>query len=237
MAASLRAVVRDVLDSNPDHVLVNGDVAFRSGEAADYVQFRDLIQPIVSRGVPIHLTLGNHDHRGRLLAALAPPHETLIADKAVCSRVERGTHWILLDSLEKVNGIPGTLGPTQRSWLARRLDNHPNTPAVICLHHNPEVSLAGLTDTPEFLEILRPRRQAKAVIFGHTHEFHISTDDGLHFINLPAVGYSFRADKSLGWLLARVSPDRMEISFNCLDGRESACGTPRVLSWRSDNRA
>ncbi len=233
MSRALASVVRHVLDARPDHVLVNGDVAFRSGEPGDYVQFGESIQPLAASRIPLHLTLGNHDHRAHLVAALSPPCEKSVSDKTISSRVEGGTHWILLDSLEKVNGIPGTLGEPQRAWLARRLDTHPDTPAVICLHHNPEWTLTGLTDAPQFLEVIRPRRQVKAIVFGHTHEFGVTTVDGIHMINLPAVGYRFRADKALGWVLAHVDQNQMEIELRCLNGGESACDSARILPWRT----
>jgi len=46
MADNLRAVVEDVISLRPDHVLINGDVAFAEGLPADYAAFQDIISPL-----------------------------------------------------------------------------------------------------------------------------------------------------------------------------------------------
>ena len=72
MASQLSTAVRDVLDlpRRPVGALVNGDLAFNTGESADYAAFTDLIAPLRTAGIPLHLALGNHDHRERFWAAL-----------------------------------------------------------------------------------------------------------------------------------------------------------------------
>src|SRR5436305_1748841 len=79
MADHLAAVNKEVtaLPRRPAGVLVNGDCALKTGQAGDYATFSELLKPLREAGLPLHLTLGNHDHRDRFLAAFdgdkAPP--------------------------------------------------------------------------------------------------------------------------------------------------------------------
>ena len=233
MATNLQRVIDDVVSASPDHVLFNGDLAFAKGEHGDYGVFRDLITPLQDRGTPLHLTLGNHDHRARLVESLGQTADTALTDKVVSALSVGGVRWLLLDSLERVDGIRGSLGPEQRAWLSRQLNSNA-APAIVCVHHNPEPSFVGLRDFEEFLRIVLPRRHVKLVLFGHTHRFRVWQTDGLHFVNLPAVGFWFNPRASLGWVLARVGQGGMRLELRGVSSREQDHGATRDLAWRSD---
>src|ERR1700722_13631177 len=47
---------------NPAGVFVSGDCAFDDGLAEDYATFANLLTPLREAGMPVHLTLGNHDN-------------------------------------------------------------------------------------------------------------------------------------------------------------------------------
>lgn len=127
----------------------------------------------------------------------------------------------------------GSLGPGQRNWLTRQLDAA-TTPAIVCVHHNPERSFVGLKDTDELLRILLPRRRVKLVLFGHTHQFRVWQTDGLHFVNLPATGFRFFDPAvSLGWVRARIRPDEMRLEFCGVSVHEPDHGVTHHLVWRS----
>src|SRR5207253_937234 len=51
------------MDGLAASVIVNGDCAYSTGEVADYTTFTELIKPFREAGMPVHLTLGNHDRR------------------------------------------------------------------------------------------------------------------------------------------------------------------------------
>lgn len=112
----------------------------------------------------------------------------------------------------------------------------PADPTIIMLHHNPDPSLSGFTDSTAFLEIVRAHRQVKALIDGHTHEFRLSTSEGVHLINLPATGYRFNPDEPLGWAEAHIHPSGAAIDLHCLHGRSRKFGTRHHLAWRRDRR-
>jgi len=244
MAENLERVVAEVVAAGPDRVLICGDLALASGEQADYAMLRELVSPLASRGIPMHVIPGNHDNRDQLVESLGPaaasaarPDEA-VSGKIVSSEVIGGMHWAFLDSLEEVNGLPGRLGRQQLDWLARRIEATP-LPAVVCLHHNPQRSLTGLHDADEFLDVVLPRRRVKAVLFGHTHEFRLWQNDGLHFVNLPACGYCLlvKPNRPLGWVLATIRPDGMHLDFRGLTPREPAHGSSYDLPWRGERVA
>ena len=73
-----------------------------------------------------------------------------LADHNVALIETPRANWFVLDSLEKTLSTPGLLGKSQLAWLARTLDEHPDKPALVMVHHNllfPGDLKAGLKDT------------------------------------------------------------------------------------------
>jgi len=64
MADNLTDCVRELAawPVKPAAVIVNGDLAFRSGQPEDYLTFGKVIDPVRVLA-PVHLSLGNHDDR------------------------------------------------------------------------------------------------------------------------------------------------------------------------------
>ncbi len=46
----------------------------------------------------------------------------------------------------------------------------------------------GLIDTDDLFAVAKPRRNVKAMVFGHTHHWGVERIDDIHLINLPALG-------------------------------------------------
>ena len=110
------------------------------------------------------------------------------------------------------------------------------TRAVVVIHHNPGTGQnnGGLKDTEALLEILRPRKQVKAWIFGHTHVWHIQPDaSGIHLVNLPPVAYIFHPGDPAGWVHATVRSDGMKLELRCLDVGHKDHGQVVDLKWRA----
>ena len=104
------------------------------------------------------------------------------------------------------------------------------------LHHNPispdATKKTGLIDTPEFLEILLPRRHVKAVFYGHTHTWRQLQHDGLHLINLPAVAYPFRSEELTGWVDCTLRADGATLNPQAHDTSHPEHGKVVNLTWR-----
>ncbi len=242
MAANLKAVVAEVtaLSPRPAVVVVNGDMAYKSGTEGEYRAFAELIKPLREAGLPLHLTLGNHDDRDHFLAAFADaaPKERPVEGKHVMVVEAERANLFLLDSLEPKLGANGECGEAQRAWLAKALDARPNKPAVVFAHHNLTWTAdakglhSGLTDVVDFWPVLKERKQVKAYVFGHTHTWKLDRKDDVHLINLPAIGYPFSKGPLIGWLDVRLREDGLDLEVRGLDAKHADHGKKVELSWR-----
>ena len=217
---------------------MNGDCAVLKGLAEDYATFSTLITPLREAGLPLHLTLGNHDDREVFRTALkdAAPTTPPLASKHVSIVKGARANWFLLDSLNEVNKTPGTLGDEQRAWLAKALDANATKPALVMVHHNPVTpapgKVPGLTDTEQLLALLLPRRHVKALFFGHTHTWRFTEKDGLHLVNLPAVAYPFAATEVTGWVDVKLTEKGAALGLHAHDTQHAAHGKITELTWR-----
>jgi hypothetical protein len=237
MAANLRQVGVELLEQRerPAAVLVCGDCAFGDGKSADYATLVNLLKPVREQALPVHLALGNHDHRERFWKALPPAaREQAPADRHITMIPGARANWFVLDSLMETNKTPGNLGEEQRAWLAGALDRHSDRPALVMVHHNPDdkPNTSGLTDTESLFEILAPRKHVKALFFGHTHNWHLSERAGIHCVNLPPVAYVFAEGKPNGWVDARLAENGMTLELRCLTPTHPQHASRHELQWR-----
>jgi len=225
------------LPRRPAGVIITGDCAFNSGQPGDYTLFDETLLPVRADQVPIHIALGNHDNRANFWAALTTEKMAAhpVADRQVALLKTPRANWFILDSLEKTLSTPGLLGPEQLHWLGEALDANPKKPALIVLHHNPglEGGNMGLKDTLSLLEVIRPRKQVKAYIYGHTHSWKVEQDpSGIHLVNLPAVAYVFREEEPSGWVLATLERTGVRLELHCLNQIHKQNGQTLELEWR-----
>ena len=240
LTRQLTATVADVLawERRPAGGLINGDLAFNTGESADYTTFADLVKPLRAAGIPLHLGMGNHDHRARFRAALqvdagGPP---LVEGRQISIVTSARANWFMLDSLDRTNVTPGVLGAAQLAWLERALDARQDKPALVVVHHNPNDggNKSGLTETGPLLDLLRSRRHVQAHFFGHSHRWSVERDpSGLHLINLPTTAYPFDNQQPAGWVRAILEPEGMRLELRALDQRHPAHGQTHALAWRA----
>jgi 3',5'-cyclic-AMP phosphodiesterase len=237
MGVNLHRAFQEVLalPKRPSGVFITGDCAYNSGETADYRRFVELLDPVRGHGVPLHITLGNHDQRQHFRAILREEKTPrgCPADKQAAFLKTPRVHWFLLDSLEQTLVTPGSVGPAQLDWLARSLDASPSKPALVLVHHNPATP-TGLRDIQALLDVINPRRQVKALIYGHTHAWSVQTNpSGIHLINLPPVAYVFREGDPSGWVHARVDDQSIRLELRCLNPLHPAHGQVTQLQWRA----
>ena len=195
MAECLQRVVDDVLAQNPRpaHAIVNGDCARTNGHEAEYREFLRLIHPIREAGITVHVTIGNHDNREQLWKA-APDLKVEKGGRHVGTIALPKGEIILLDS-EK-----STLGAEQLKWLREELaDNErQDVPMLGFIHYNPYPRsgirpLKGLSskESDSLLALVTEQKRAKALFFGHTHDWKVEKWIDVHMINQPPVGYYF----------------------------------------------
>ncbi len=248
MAENLRRCANQVLKigQKPFGLIINGDCAYLDGKTEDYVTFSHCIQPLREQSIQVHCTLGNHDHRNNFLnAIIGPPppnaeRPMIVPDKHVASVSSALVNWILLDSLDLVNKAPGRIGEAQLGWIERELRNLSNKPTFIVAHHNPmqasmdEKKKGGcLQDSDALFDLLASYPKVQGFIYGHTHTWlrtkHEKT--GLPLINLPPIAYVFDPKRPNGWVIARVSAERIEFELRALNPAHDEHGQKHVIKF------
>jgi len=228
MTANLKQVVKEVqgLATRPAGVIINGDCAYLKGQPADYANFVQCLEPLISSGQTLHMTMGNHDARDAFYDALKQqqPDQPLVKSRHVSLIETPFANLFLLDSLKQTNVVTGELGQAQLKWLSEALDARPNQPAILIAHHTLQLTppaagkaWGGIAETAEFLELMHSKKQVKAYVFGHSHRWSHTQDKNLHLVNLPAVAYVFDKTQPNGWTTAQLGPQGIQFQLQALD--------------------
>src|SRR4051812_6068653 len=238
----LKQVAAEVakLSPKPVAVVIDGDLAHKTGTAAEYKLFAELIEPVRTAGLPLHLGLGNHDNFTRFaegLAKLRPADKPVEGKQVVVVELERANLFVL-DSFDPKNAVGGLLGESQLKWLAKALDERKAKPAVVFVHHPLQFDVpksgkaGGIADTADFWPLLKDRPHVKAFVFGHTHTWKLAEKDGVHLINLPAIGYPFAKGEVTGWVDAALTEKGVRLEVHAIDPKHTKHGDKTELTWR-----
>lgn len=243
MLDCLNRIIDEVLaePSPPAGVIINGDCAFSKGLAADYVTLSTALVRLTDAGLPVHMTMGNHDDRAPFYNAFASQRadNPLVDGKHVSILSTPTTNLFLMDSLLEVPLVAGELGQPQLDWLASALDAHSDKPAIVIAHHNlqflPKGSTAkigGLRDSQELVDLLSTRPHVQAYIFGHSHRWNVGEKhDDLHLVNLPACSYVFKPEHANGWVKAKFGSDQLALELRALDHAHPQHGEQHELGY------
>jgi len=246
--SNLRQAIREILArvQRPAAVIINGDLAMSVGVEADYKAFGELIAPLSEAGLPVHLTLGNHDTREAFLKSFPK----LVSASNFKEHRHNGlidlpnTRLILLDSLKESPAAPGRLGDEQIGWLLSKIDETPQKAVVLVAHHNPKVGgdplhfPGGVEDTEAFWPEVVKRTQVKAYIHGHVHDWTLAAHTGIHIINTLAVSFVGNpALSTTGWTLASFHPEAVELNIQTTQRAHPWANERKWLFWRQTKRA
>ena len=137
------AALRD-LSPRPDLMLVTGDIANDGDDAQSYARYAEAIADLP---FPVWPLMGNHDSRAPFLKQFP---ETPSAGGFIQYAIDDHPLRILvLDTLE-AGRHGGAFCETRAAWLAARLDEAPERPTLIALHHPPiATGIPWLTEDPD----------------------------------------------------------------------------------------
>ena len=241
LADNLRRVTSEVLamKSPPAGVIVNGDCACREGRVEDYRTLsRLIVEPLVAKKLPVHVTLGNHDNRERFLEGLGRGAGASPVEGRLVS-VLRGRHAniFMLDTLDRTREMSGTVGAKQVEWLDKSLAAMGDLPAIVMGHHplsddHPFRERGGIRDSKPLWDVLRRHRHVKAFLFGHNHFWGAFQRDGIHLVNLPSTAWTFLPVYPTGWVEMTLEPKGAELRVRRIGGAElpGETGTAK-LAW------
>ncbi len=207
-----------------DHVVLTGDLT-HDGSVAGARRLGALLEPF---GAPISHLPGNHDDPATLCAALGGQPEAWPR----CVRIQ-GWDLILLNS--HVPGQEGGwLGAPQRDQLAAWLDDAPQRPTLVALHHHPVpvgsawMDAMVLADGDALMELLRPRPWVRGVLFGHVHQRFEAREGQLSVLGSPSTCMQFEPRSTTS------HSDRRLPGFRWLKLRADGTlesGVERIAAW------
>lgn len=156
--------------SRPDMLVLTGDIT----DHGDVESFDKTVALLAGCPFPVWPIVGNHDSREGLVHAF--PQVQPAPGGFLHYVLERdGLRIVLLDTIQ-----PGRHGgafcAARQAWLAARLDEAPQTPTLIFMHHPPVVSGIDWMDphpdegwVRRFGAAVEGRRNVLAIHCGHLH--------------------------------------------------------------------
>ncbi len=168
----LELAVRSINAEHGDaaFVMITGDLA-HWGEPAAYAGLAERLAPLRQ---PVHLAIGNHDHRAAFRAAF--PGTPVMADGFVQYAFDAGgLRHVVLDSNEP--GVSwGVFCERRAAWLAEELAHGGQRPVHLYIHHPPcavgipSMDRISLRDPAPLRAALLPHRtRIRHLFFGHLH--------------------------------------------------------------------
>lgn len=180
--AALRA-----LSPRPDLMLVTGDIANDGDDAQSYQRYAEAIDGL---DFPVYPLMGNHDSRAPFLELFPDvPHDGGFIQYAL---EDWPLRILVLDTLE-VGRHGGGFCETRAAWLRERLDEAPDRPTLIALHHPPiATGIAWLTERPDaewigrLRQVVEGRPNIVAMLAGHVHRSIVASWAGIPLIVCPS---------------------------------------------------
>jgi len=203
----LARCVADVNRQRPDVVVFTGDTV-QHGRAEEYARLRELLAPLEA---PLYLTPGNRDDKDALRAAFG--------DLAYLPPSGDFLHYVVEDHELRLIAIDstspgerkGVFCPARQAWLEEILNEQPDRPTVLFIHHPPfDVGhhYVGGYRRPEEAAALEDqvRRNPQIAVFlcGHVHWPVERRWAGTHARIMPSVAVDLR--KGVDESVARQRP-------------------------------
>ncbi|MEM7343364.1 MAG: phosphodiesterase [Chloroflexota bacterium] len=155
--------------SDADYCIITGDLV-DDGEKQSYLNLKSLLAPLT---MPLFPIVGNHDNRAALREVFAPP----ITDQHDFVQYTVTTSEGLLIFLDTLipNQSHGTLDAQRLQWLSQTLDQFPDQPTYLFMHHPPIDLGLGVLDEQNFdnklafSSLLKEHPHVRHLFAGHVH--------------------------------------------------------------------
>ena len=207
----LRQVMKTIhgLRPRPAAIIASGDLVDR-GEVGEYLELHRLM---AGSEIPVYYALGNHDLRAPFLEVFSGPGAQTDAHGYLQYVVDFGPmRMVVCDTLEGENH--GDYDEVRAAWLSAALDEAPDQPTAIILHHPPIPSgIQWMDPDPNspwlqrLAAVVRGRDQVQVMVCGHIHRAFTGLFAGHIVASAPATSIQLTLDLS-------------EVDMHVPDGRE-----------------
>ena len=237
------ALVARIADEQPDAIVINGDLPWHGGDAADYDVFRAETAAWRARSLRVIPALGNHEFSSGAAADCLEHWWTAFPEL-------RGKRWhaedvgsavrvLALDSLS-----PLVAGSEQRTWLEHEVATLPESVqfVLVALHHppvadiqtrlrvdhNPRPNEIALADY--LAEVARTSRARFLVASGHIHNYErFLRDDVVYLVSGGGGAVPYEVDRTPADLYQDSEfPNFHYVKLTVTDG------TMKGVMWRLD---
>ncbi|MBV8749624.1 MAG: phosphodiesterase [Candidatus Eremiobacteraeota bacterium] len=229
----------NLLQPKPDAVVATGDLGDR-GKAKEYRRLRKILANLT---IPLYVIPGNHDERDAFREAF-DDHAYLPA---------RGPlHYVVDDYPVRLLGLDtvrkkhpgGELDDERLVWLDARLEEAPNRPTFIFMHHPPfetgipPIDAHGFRGLERFTRIIADHPQVVRVVSGHIHRAMTVVFAGTVASTAPSTAHQLVIDRNAagvyglkleppGFVLHRWNGERIESAVRAVE----AFGPIERTSW------
>ncbi len=189
----------DRLRPRPVAIVASGDLVDRNS-LPEYLELRKALKDVE---LPIYFGMGNHDARAPFLEAFAGPFARTDENGFVQYAVDfEDLRVIMCDTLDE-GRHSGAFCERRAAWLARTLDERPEAPTLLVMHHPPVASGIAWMDPAEDMgwianleAVVRGRPQIRAIAAGHLHRGFTTTFAGHTLAASPASSIQLTLDLS-----------------------------------------
>ncbi len=226
-AENLRTLLQEILTLNPrpSHIFILGDLVSTYGKSEEYVEFRDLMEPINGSGIPWYIVVGNHDTRERMFEVM-PGKKMEIASipgKQVGIVKTECVDFVILDSrmddtrayMAEKEKYPerqpwdGTMETESIAWLRETLTDYPK-PVFVLAHHPLQQTKIGAL-LAEFPCVV-------GYLFGHNHQYLRMMVDGTDSFAFPTTSNRpLTPQEPRGFMVMDVQPTQYDFTLYTLE--------------------
>jgi len=173
--ARLRQVLRAIMAARPRPaaIVASGDLV----DAGEIEAYRALWRIFAEEtDLPIYAAVGNHDHRENFIKASDWPPERLAGGFVqYAADLAEDLRLVVCDTLEQGHSGGGFCAD-RADWLKQTLDEQPDRPTLVVLHHPPIASgIQWMDPRPDepwiarLVAALDGQAQVRVVMCGHLH--------------------------------------------------------------------
>ena len=171
-AECLRLAVEDINRQQPDAVIFTGDTV-QHGQPEEYARLRELVAPLEA---PLYITPGNRDDKEALRLAFDAHAHFPEGGEFLHYAIEK--HELRLVALDSTlsGERKGRFCEARQAWLREVLDEQPERPTLLFIHHPPfdvgDHYIGGYLHAEEaaaLASIVSGHSNVVALICGHVH--------------------------------------------------------------------